>query len=162
MNELFREHVTSVGFSLTLGKTHIAALVELDHELKLNLPDPLRINYAVHVMLRPRELPPAFNHSCTGHDGLIRRGLIEHLVSPRDIGPGVYLGHLPPRRVWRITPAGRLAINILKEAGIYQEWAQYLPPLPTTQSELGVLRAQLRGFSQDELKQYGQQWREAA
>ena len=157
MNDLFREHVTSVGFSLTLGKTHIAALVELDHRLRLNLRDPF-VSYGAYVEHRPRHLPRAFAHSVTGHNGLIGRGLVEHIVEARR-KPGERYGSMTPRRCWRITPAGRMVINLLKEAGLYQEYAAYLPPLPSSNAELKKLRDTLNSYNRDEMIEYGEKVR---
>lgn len=119
INEQFRHHVTSVGFILTLGKTHIARLVAIDLELKENLSIIERIDADV---LRPRA-PRVFNS--TAH-GLFERGLVEHILDARR-KPGENINEMRPRRIWRITPAGRLVINLLKEAGIYQEYAAMLP-----------------------------------
>lgn len=156
MNELFRDHVTSVGFNLSLGKTHIAALVELDHKLKLNLPLGYQgIDYSVAVRGSRGRLPRAFAHNVPARIGLEARGLVEHLISMGDHD----WRHLTPRQVWRITPAGRLVINLLKEAGLYQEYAGYLPPLPTTQAELKALRDTLSSYSREQMAEYGQKLR---
>lgn len=122
INESLREHVTSVGFNLSLGKTHIAALVKTDIELKANLSTT---EYLQRYGAGPRE-PRVFNLFATGNSGLIQRGLLEHIAESRR-KPGERYGDMKPRRIWRITPAGRLVINLLKEAGIYQEYAAMLP-----------------------------------
>lgn len=158
INELLRDHVTSVGFSLTLGKTHIAALVELDHMLKLNL-GKRKIDYDIYVRGPRRSFPRAFANFVPGVNGLIRRGLAEHILPVEMQRPGVFVGDLPPRRVWRITKAGRLVINLLKETGLYQEYAAHLPPLPSTQAELKALRDQLNSYTNQEMQAYGEQVR---
>ena len=99
MNEALREHVTRVGFNLTLGKTHVQTLVVLDIALKANR----------HWHDRGRNLfVPAVQ-------GLERRGLVEHTY-PSKSG-------LPVRRIWRITKAGRFVLGLLKESGLYDEYA---------------------------------------
>lgn len=109
-NDLLRSHVTRVGFDLSLGKTHVAALVMLDIALKSRRHVDTR-----HPMLRT--WVPAMH-------GLGDRGLVEHrhaLDSRGYAKPG-----LNPH--YRITKAGRLVIGLLKEAGIYQEHADLLTP----------------------------------
>jgi hypothetical protein len=121
INEQLRAHVTRVGFDLSLGKTHISRLVAIDAELKRNLStQELLGNYTT-----PRE-PRAFNRFVTGTTGLVERGLVEHIMDARR-RPGEPVSAMKPRRIWRITPAGRLVINLLKEAGIYQEYAAMVP-----------------------------------
>lgn len=120
VNESLRQHVTSVGFSLTLGKTHIAALVMLDIKLKHNRTGfDSAMNYTSSA-------PPRVFKGPTGTSGLIERGLVEHIMDQRR-KPGENILAMTPRRIWRITPAGRLVINLLKEAGLYQEYAAMLP-----------------------------------
>ena len=106
-NDALREHVTSVGFSLTLSKNQIDTLVLM--------------HYAgggfnkFHRAFRDR----ISNNYCTTAGALIRRGLM------RDHGPGVapvacelcdekYCDH-------RLTRAGVLLADLLTQAGIYQE-----------------------------------------
>lgn len=161
MNELFRDHVTSVGFALSLGKTHIAALVDLDHQLRLNLASR-RIDYDIHVRGPIRTMPRAFAHFVPGVDGLIRRGLVEHILPAEYQQPGVSTRDLRPSRVWRITRAGRIVINLLKESGVYQDFAAHLPPLPSTQAELRALRRMLDSATREQVAAYGAEVRREA
>lgn len=120
INESLRQHVTNVGFNLTLGKTHIAALVMLDINLKHNHTGFERaFNFtSAH--------PPRVFNGPTGTSGLIERGLVQNIMEQHR-KPGENILAMTPRRIWRITPAGRLVINLLKEAGLYQEYAAMLP-----------------------------------
>lgn len=120
VNEALRAHVTRVGFDLSLGKTHIATLVWIDLRLKTNVPTDPRF------YPRAGRTHPVFRHHATGAHGLIDRGLVVNIAEQRR-KPGEAFGNMTPRRVWRITPAGRLVINLLKEAGIYQEYAALIP-----------------------------------
>lgn len=107
-NELLREHVTSTGFALTLGKTHVASLVMLDTAIthKSSSVD----------LLRGR------NNFVSGIHGCIDRGLVEHHYQAKwQNRPGNHLG-----RHYSITKAGRLVIALLKEAGLYQEYAGFV------------------------------------
>lgn len=113
-NDLLREHLTRVGFDLSLGKTHVEALVFLD------------------VALQTREYqrsPSMFVHAS---HGLQARGLVEHTARSREF--------LERRRqagrsgdltgIYKITRAGRIVISLLKEAGLYQdEHVRLFPPL---------------------------------
>jgi hypothetical protein len=109
-NEELRAHVTSVGFALTLGKTHIASLVQLDRMLAENR----------HLWARGRDM------FIPGVLGLERRGLVVHTMPPppeaRRRKNGT-LREVSVRRIWRITRAGRLVLGLLKEAGLYDEYA---------------------------------------
>jgi hypothetical protein len=134
INENLREHVTNVGFSLTLGKTHIAALVRIDLQLKENLST---LEHLDKFDASPR-WPHIFNYFVQGQSGLIERGLIQHIIDIRR-RPGESVSAMRPRRIWRITPAGRLVINLLKEAGIYQEYAAMWPaPIAKTDKRIGA------------------------
>lgn len=112
MNERLRQHVTRVGFDLTLGKTHIAALVYLDYCIRHR------------VYLRTASHTP-FQWFATGARGLEERGLLVHHYEPREQRPKNAKDHLG--RHYTITPAGKLVIGLLKEAGIWQEYEATLP-----------------------------------
>src|SRR5438034_998622 len=71
--------------------------------------------------------PEAAHRFAPGAGGLIDRGLIEHIIPDHYRAPGVNSGHLRPEQVWRITRAGQLVIDLLKEAGIWGEYAAALP-----------------------------------
>lgn len=114
MNEDLRSHVTRVGFDLSLGKTHIAALVYIDQVHR----------HKSHFTLSLYKQP--FNYFATGGRGLLERGLVtwESKSKKADLkGEATAF-----RANWKITPAGKLVIGLLKEAGIYQEFADVLVP----------------------------------
>jgi len=110
MNEELRQHVTRVGFNLTLGKTHIAALVYLD--------------YCIRHRTYVRMSGQPWSWFASGAQGLGVRGLITHCYDPRwpPTRPGSHFG-----RHYTITKAGRQVIALLKEAGIWQEYEAALP-----------------------------------
>lgn len=104
VNKSLREHVTSVGFSLTLSKRQIDTLVLLHH---------------FKTWDRFYGRMAGYSHYCSTAQALISRGLM------RDFGPGVpyvkcelceaeFCGH-------RLTKAGSITAVLLQEAGIYQE-----------------------------------------
>jgi hypothetical protein len=125
MNEALRRHVTRIGFDLQLAKSHIAALVYL------NEVGRRRWNFAaVHA---PRGYLPAhgraFGHFATGALGLETRGLIEHHPDSDGRAKPTWQddGTMDLFSAdWTITRAGRLVIDLLKESGLYDEFAQYL------------------------------------
>lgn len=101
-NETLRQHVTGTAFLLSLGKTHITALVLLDHGIRA------KVNGSI--------VPTGFSHFIAGARGLRERGLVVHLDP----------GYIPEERrhlgrYYKLTKAGRLVRDLLKEAGIWQE-----------------------------------------
>lgn len=132
-NEALREHVTSTGFALTLGKTHIAELVRMDLEL------------AAEVMVDGRQLGKLHRCDMTARHALGARGLIVHVWEenkdqyqrPETDWAGRPTGRMvrdhdkyaPPGKIWNITRAGRLVIELLQESGLYSEYAGPLLPL---------------------------------
>lgn len=136
-NELLRDHVTSTGFALVLGKTQIAALVRLDLELIQGA--------RIHTRAGPQgTVRRMLRNDITALHGLCARGLVVHVYPEHQhkyftpggtrIDPGA---EIPPGHVWNITPAGRLTCELLKEAGIYQEYADAIA------AACGALRASL-------------------
>lgn len=113
-NDLLRQHVTRVGFDLSLGKTHIAALVYLNECLAQK-----RYIASHHSEQWARR---AFSHFASGMHGCEDRGLVLHhwRADKKDAGLKWH---------FTITKAGRLVIDLLREAGIYQEYADALPRL---------------------------------
>ena len=109
-NVALRAHVTRVGFDLSLGKTHVAALVMLAEAIAARSNVDSR-----HPMLRVW---------ITATHGLKDRGLIEHEYRTDARGNAKKGLH----HHYRITRAGRHVIGLLKEAGIYQEHADLLSP----------------------------------
>lgn len=123
MNEALRSHVTSASFQLSLGLTHIAALVAIDHDLRRNRS--IREDLDEHTFAERKPACAsgphrrAFQHNATGLHGLCRRGLVIHHTPTRS--GEEWLG-TKPEEIWEVTEAGRLVIALLKEAGL---WAEY-------------------------------------
>lgn len=120
MNDLLRSHVTRVGFDLSLGKTHIAALVYLDVMIRAR-------SQGVGMHVTDLALRRTFAHFAGGARGCIERGLLLHHYDERYSarGPIRHRDHLG--RHYTITKAGKLVLALLREAGIYQEYAAALP-----------------------------------
>lgn len=125
-NEALRQHVTRVGFDLTLAKSAIAALVSIDQVLKHD-----RDRLAVEA---PRTGPHARAHAlfATGTRALIERGLLRHQM-PKTPANRAYVQDADGTAhfywdpgTFRITRAGRLVIGLLHETGIYDEYARHL------------------------------------
>lgn len=128
-----RAHVTRTGFDLSLGKTHIAALVWLE-ELR-------RHKWESTNFRRPSKgsMGRAFNNFVSGMRGLQDRGLVEHHY---DRDRALAFGRTNPTRrredgvlqikhdpkTWKITKAGKLVIGLLKESGLYDEYADQIRP----------------------------------
>lgn len=108
-NEMLRAHVTGTAFQLTLGKTHIAALVHLEEVISAGLTGGEAV--------RTRK-PPGLGNFVGGASGLIARGLVTHAMPETNDVSG-----LPFSTFWQITPAGRLVLELLRECGIWQEYA---------------------------------------
>jgi len=117
MNGLLRSHVTRVGFDLTLGQTHIAALVRL--------AESIRTNKYVKPIPRDHPLGRADALFAPGMDGLVRRGLVIHhydaKAQKRAQSTGDHTMSMRPH--YTITAAGNAVIVLLKEAGLYEEYA---------------------------------------
>lgn len=130
INANLRDHVQRIGFDLSLGRTHIAALVYIE-ELRLvkwrgdllSLPNPGRMS--------DPPIARAFANFVTGAHGLQSRGLLTHSYTDSDKPKfekrtdGTWLIQHSPK-VWKVTPAGRLVIKLLKEAGIWQDYSVLL------------------------------------
>jgi len=103
-NEALREHVTNIGFNLTLSKSMINLLVLLHH----HRGDANTIHeggYRYHPVMR--------TWTATIRS-LKERGLITHEIVRDAKGYNV-------NALFKPTRAGSLVISLLKEAGIYQE-----------------------------------------
>ncbi len=111
-NDMLRSHVTGTAFHLTLGKTHIAALVHLEEALAADLT--IR-----EQSTRPRPATPFLGNFSSGASGLIARGLVTHAY----VQSGVDISDRAFSTFWQITPAGRLVLALLREAGVWQEYA---------------------------------------
>lgn len=130
VNEALRTHVTSTRFVLSLGASHIAALVRIDRELALNHSLEDSIAAGTLGVTRPANTHPLSRiFNLPGSHGLVDRGLITH-CTPRSVAEGGNGPHTKPRDIWTITPAGRAVITLLQEAGLWQEYAAALPPMP--------------------------------
>ena len=116
-NDLLRAHVTRVGFDLSLGKTHIASLVYLAECLRQRRYVPTGRDHIASIGHRR-----AFSHFGSGIGGCIERGLVVHHYRADKKGANDGL-----KWHYTITPAGKLVVSLLKEAGIYQEYAAALP-----------------------------------
>jgi len=121
-NDMLRAHVTGAAFHLTLGKTHIAALVHLEERIAADLT-------GWEQAKQPRSTMPHLGNFTTGAAGLISRGLVTH----NDFPPGAHWADARFSAMWQITPAGRLVLELLREAGIWQEYATN--PAPTTAAD---------------------------
>ncbi|MFA4080526.1 hypothetical protein ONA92_02270 [Mycobacteroides salmoniphilum] len=105
-NEALREHVTSIGFSLTLSKNMIETVVLMDYFGGFN-----RFHRAV------RNLPPGRSYVSSAH-ALTRRGLfrLEGYEGGRECEHCArdFCDH-------KLTTAGALSAALLQECGIYQD-----------------------------------------
>lgn len=113
VNQAFRAYVTGSAFRIDLGKTLIEALVHIDWVLRLEATGGHRLDPATWV-----RSPSMF---ATGAPGLQRRGLIWHQYD------GGRCDKRPFSDFYGITPAGKLVIELLKEAGIWAEYAALYP-----------------------------------
>lgn len=112
-NTALRDHATRVGFDLSLAKTQIAALVLLNESLRQR-----RYIHSNHVT--ERSMRRTFAYFATGMHGCEERGLVLHHYRPDKRDDGL-------KWHFTITKAGKLVIDLLTEAGIYQEYAAALP-----------------------------------
>lgn len=112
-NDMLRAHVTGAAFHLTLGKTHIAALVHLEQVIAAEA-------LTGEVSSWPR--PAGLGNFVSGASGLIARGLVTHTVPLK-----ADVSRVPFGEFWQITRAGRLVLDLLRESGIWQEYAVLVP-----------------------------------
>lgn len=118
MNDLLRAHVTRVGFDLSLGHTHVAALVELDLAFKNKGRRPhVNVDRSIHGIA---------DMWITAVQGCERRGLVAHHYNDRAAKRAQDRDVFDLRPHYTITPAGRLVLALLKEAGLYEEYARGL------------------------------------
>lgn len=114
-NEALRDHVTSIGFSLTLSKNMIDTLVVLDH-FKGNFSEVVTWN-AANGKTRPAQSSHyRFNHYVSTFKSLESRGLVRAV---HKYGKDGYRDIERSRH--QVTRAGKLVISLLKEAGLYQD-----------------------------------------
>lgn len=135
MNDRFSAHVTSTAFNLTLSKAMIRALVRQDliraHDYCTKGFQP-----------RPRGQANPDNYIATMH-ALEDRGLIvwkprplmfrgdhiEPTVKRRMVKHDAKSYEVQPPDLIKFTKPGRLVICLLKEAGLYEEFAKDIRPL---------------------------------
>lgn len=103
-NEALRAHVTRVGFDLSLGHTHVAALVAIaeSHRTKLDV--------TMH-----RFWVPAVR-------GCMERGLVIHHPQTALRNKRLFEGLGKLADWYSLTPAGELVVSLLTEAGLYNEY----------------------------------------
>jgi len=104
VNEALREHVTSIGFALTLSKTQIYILSILHYGKGYR-------GCFRKGLLAPHSYGSRFY--TPGVWSLHRKGLVQFVNE-----------HLPgddPNRDVTLTRAGHLTVQLLKESGIYQD-----------------------------------------
>ena len=123
VNEALRAHVTSAKFVLTLGGSHIAALVWIDWNTRHG-PSMSAEPGAVTQHHKPAHGPWRF--IVPGCNGIIDRGLAVHHPF-RNSGSGI--DERPFGQAWQITPAGQAVITLLREAGIWDEYLAHMPVL---------------------------------
>ena len=116
-NDPLRQHVTRVAFTLTLYPTHIATLVALDYGLRHDDYD----GSSWVTMLGPWD-----RSFILGVRGVEDRGLVLHKQCPSCPGMGgpPHRPRQPTSDHWSITDAGYAAITLLKESGLWAEYAQ--------------------------------------
>lgn len=130
MNEQLRAHVTRVGFDLQISRTAIAVLVYLNllHQDKVGERSVVRYQYSTW---QSRYIDQNW---IVGFNGLQKRGLLTHHFSPYKHYHGKNLVECPahdPRNLkdfYTITKAGQAVIVLLKEAGLYEEYAKAIIP----------------------------------
>jgi hypothetical protein len=120
-NQRLRDYVTRVGFDLTLARSQIAALVLLDVSIKTKR-HPGRV-YG--------PLARSYNFFASGVHALEDKGLVIHHYNEAVSNKALKIGYrgdtgLGPH--FTITKAGRLVIGLLKESGLYDEYAEPLLP----------------------------------
>lgn len=115
MNEALRDHVTNVGFNLSLTKNQIAALVWLD------------VMSGAERSVGSRSA----SNWVTSIQGCMRRGLVTHHyddVEWQRMQHDEFMA-LPIGHFFKITDAGKAVLFLLHEAGLYQEHYARLFPL---------------------------------
>lgn len=112
-NDLLRSHVTRVGFDLSLGRTHIAALVLLNEQMAQK-------RYISDRKVTDLSMRRAFSFFASGIGGCVSRGLVIHHYQPNKRNSTL-------KDHYTITKAGKLVIDLLRECGIYGEYAAALP-----------------------------------
>jgi hypothetical protein len=136
-NPMLRAHAVG-GFSLTLGVTHIAALVVVDATIQRrdgSLNEAMAAHRTGGDPWAESKMPQGtpWNHFVPGIRGVLGRGLLEETAAwrqhklrhPIPQGDPAYYG-FPRWRYYRFTAAGKAARALLVESGVWQEWATEL------------------------------------
>lgn len=112
MNEVLHDYVTRVDFAMTLTRTQIAAMVEVQELWATDRldDDGMQGNALRHPLTR--------SHFITGVQGCERRGLIWHVTPSFTRGKK----DVPSSKVFGLTTAGHYMVGLLSEAGIWQKW----------------------------------------
>jgi hypothetical protein len=124
---------------LTLGTTHIAAMVYVDYLIRAKVPSVIdMMEEPDRSFLMASSLPPGppWNHYVPGIKGVMGRGLVEetkafdtyrreHAVREAMHGRNLPY-HFPSWRQYKFTRAGVLARGLLSEAGVWQEFSEQL------------------------------------
>ena len=114
MNIVLREHVTSVGFSLTLSKRQIEAMFHIEKMIKLN-----------------ETFSSGSSHFITTSRALAERGLVEFHQPPEQCVTELIKKGASKETIykiygvryrWRLTKAGELMLGLLREAGMEEQF----------------------------------------
>lgn len=97
-NELLRAHVTRVGFDLTLGWTQIEAIVRVAEAHRTQKDVFTNMRYWIAAVR-----------------GCIDRGLVVYKYAG---------GGKPLHKHYKLTRAGEMVIGLLRESGLYEEYAR--------------------------------------
>lgn len=117
-NALLRDHITRVGFDLTLTKTQIAVLVYLDL-----LKREVIVEKSFSKLRQPTRPLNAYarmidSSFVTGVTGLTRRGLVRHYHDGHKHQNDDHL-----LMFYTVLKAGEYVIGLLKESGLYEQYA---------------------------------------
>ena len=118
-NELLHAHVTRVGFDLSLGRTHIAALVYLDLSFAHNR--------TWHDEWNGTPYGGAFRNFIGGIRGLQERGLVLWRDTTNEERAKKEAAGVKYPYTYSFTRAGEIVVDLLKESGVYAEYAVVLP-----------------------------------
>lgn len=113
-NTALREHVTSIGFALTLSKAMIDLLVTLDH---------FDGNFSKMAEWEGKTGVRHFGSYIATSRALEERGLMTrvHKYVYRGVGRHRQRYNDIEASRHKLTRAGKLTVSLLKEAGLYQE-----------------------------------------
>ena len=121
-NPELRQHVTRVGFDLSLPKTAIGALVIIDNWTQQDDGIMRRIHDARRAGNNSVLLRAMDSGFIGGARALQYRGLVTHTPSKDK------RTDRPMRSYWKLTKAGRLVRDLLKESGVWDDFLAEIPP----------------------------------